>query len=1491
MNDDPGIKVDNPDQISLINNLTLQHLLTPNEFTGTVYSPTESLVDLFRTFLGIQASDRIRKIDFDPDYLEHIEQRVAAPEVEKRVSGMLYDGDEKHPVSLSGRLAFFKRICRIVLDDFESRRPGQLPDISTLEPGHAIFSFAGELWSSGACAFREQSFWIAGFLLYSELKKAPMPGRPEQLFPLPPLMMLPNDQDLGKPLAKLLAEQTGSTLFEKLVRHLHLDVMHLDSGHFRTLTPNEILVRNAPASLRHTKDLVRGVILDRPPGAALSALTSSRAFKTLATRLAEALEWTPSTDTPETMTSPCQRLLLEALMDVFYPPQERRVNFILNYYLFYKGNEDLSFAEIRIDLDNDTRDTLKCALADAQLVNELLLRRFAPELLLTDVPADFSYQATPRWVNLRHGLALCDPARALSFGELEALPMQRTRAAQTQEEKNGIVSLLNDAILAWADDAEIVPAKRHYTINDIYTATRAFTLLCDRNLLQLVPNRVYGAQRNLMAAGIDPGAQVQGQLIRIAYSELESYLDNGTHYRHARLADKSLPDATRQFHADFDHYLKEAEAILKRATRMFLHDLPALDKKRLFEGKVALYAANWKEYIGSDEPHLYRESDWRLRRGNLGCVIHAHSQDEHFIYEVFPLVNSFLRYRLSPKDAANLANPNLIQPVMGSVARLEYSSYNHGLPYQADFPTIAHLETVQGNTVEERIVHCMTHDIFLFHHDRLRENCMSLTVAESRRKKRAEAPFEAIWQNIKNIVPFVGCFDVRDGADAASCLLDVIPELGRPLAAASRTVKSTLKTINTVGKNHPVMPIMTYRLLMQGIDHSARELKEVARRFANARASIPTYRSAILRSPPQPAIWQPATPMDKLTQVDGVSHVAIRNTGTPQNADYRQVDLHTGKTYGPRLVRFPSPHDPAGEPAYLSMRETIVSGQYPGCAPVQRTADDAYGIRVAADCEVHILYREQGLVDIRIDDVIYRLDTSQDTPFIRRLDLDTSAYRTQQLTESPRQCRPKRDLFQVCTAPLTLKTKPPEVNLNAGSSRQQQAAVAFTLREYRPVEILVELPGRAPQPLPVMVMEGHFQKWIDNIAPAKGRKPEQVIGKKLCVLTPEEKAALNLPDKPVYLEQITGTLLARHPLPENASNDFISWIDKLFPTIEFKQIAEGIEDSRVLRGVKVGDDIMIEPDHGVFYRAPLGQGDTILFTRVTDPAVIKTYLIPSEHLHFLANRFHAKQDIDNVAKLLFDMQQHTGRRYGDISYAQYLQRYQRRRLCTELEEEAVLILSGAAEQEQYVEMARNLIPDFKKITLQPEARQASICQVLNNLLPARNRTLSSSALRLDTIAQFASANAISRHINLSNLAYAAIETPSGQRMVIYALAGGKRAKKIHLKIDEPRKTIGDVTYIDARAVMQTRAPDPKYTSLPTLRRENTLVVRQHDRQLDSERLIATVMNDELKHDNAMRIHFFTLMDTCGSCGGFVLPRLRLDYPMAEFSVTYMLDYP
>ncbi|RML39567.1 hypothetical protein ALQ95_01590 [Pseudomonas syringae pv. ribicola] len=90
--------------------------------------------------------------------------------------------------------------------------------------------------------------------------------------------------------------------------------------------------------------------------------------------------------------------------------------------------------------------------------------------------------------------------------------------------------------------------------------------------------------------------------------------------------------------------------------------------------------------------------------------------------------------------------------------------------------------------------------------------------------------------------------------------------------------------------------------------------------------------------------------------------------------------------------------------------------------------------------------------------------------------------------------------------------------------------------------------------------------------------------------------------------------------------------------------------------------------------------------------------------------------------------------------------------------------------------------------------------------------------------------------------------------------------------------------------MAGRQPDPGFTSLPVIRDVDHLVVRSFGRYLDSERLIATVLKDDMASTKLTHIKVFTVMDTCRSCGGFVLPRLKLDFPDAQFSVTYLKPY-
>ncbi|MNG97346.1 hypothetical protein D3C79_564570 [compost metagenome] len=150
--------------------------------------------------------------------------------------------------------------------------------------------------------------------------------------------------------------------------------------------------------------------------------------------------------------------------------------------------------------------------------------------------------------------------------------------------------------------------------------------------------------------------------------------------------------------------------------------------------------------------------------------------------------------------------------------------------------------------------------------------------------------------------------------------------------------------------------------------------------------------------------------------------------------------------------------------------------------------------------------------------------------------------------------------------------------------------------------------------------------------------------------------------------------------------------------------------------------------------------------------------------------------------------------------------------------------------------------------------------------------------------------ALRQHLYPVNLAFASVTLKDHSRVVFFALSGSPGRRALHI-IPTPRLTPA-VDYVDARQINQFFPPDPRFTELPILRRADFLWTRVHKRHLDAERHIASALNRRLlhRHTEVERIDVFTMLDSCRSCGGFVLPRLRLDYPQAEFSVTWMLDY-
>ncbi|WP_329609589.1 deaminase domain-containing protein, partial [Pseudomonas syringae] len=216
----------------------------------------------------------------------------------------------------------------------------------------------------------------------------------------------------------------------------------------------------------------------------------------------------------------------------------------------------------------------------------------------------------------------------------------------------------------------------------------------------------------------------------------------------------------------------------------------------------------------------------------------------------------------------------------------------------------------------------------------------------------------------------------------------------------------------------------------------------------------------------------------------------------------------------------------------------------------------------------------------------------------------------------------------------------------------------------------------------------------------------------------------------------------------------------------------------------------------------------------------------------------------------------------------------------------------------FVVLAKIIIPDFLRVIDRTAEEKAGIVEILNNLLPVQESSLPApskawSALTVEKIGTSNAARSIGRQINGANLSYIEVVTEEEQRIVYYALSAGERARDVKLRIDvvgEAEQMINGVIYRDARALMSDVPPDPGFTSLPVIRDANTVRVREFGRYHDSERLIATVIKRDMQGRSLRSMNVFTLMDTCRSCGGVVLPRLKLDFPGASFSVTFLRNY-
>ncbi|KPW69825.1 hypothetical protein ALQ64_04966 [Pseudomonas cannabina] len=650
-----------------------------------------------------------------------------------------------------------------------------------------------------------------------------------------------------------------------------------------------------------------------------------------------------------------------------------------------------------------------------------------------------------------------------------------------------------------------------------------------------------------------------------------------------------------------------------------------------------------------------------------------------------------------------------------------------------------------------------------------------------------------------------------------------------------------------------------------------------------------------------------AEPASKIVMVDGRADVVVRDLGTLEQPDFRLSDPRSGAAFGKKLTQVAQGE--RMEFSVFSAQERISPEHYPPIAPVTEVEyGTACEVRIVERCNVRAIEREGGVFDILVDDQIYHIDANAPDAALRKLAVEKLSLRSTLLQETERLCRVRRNLIEIpCTQGVKLATPAPEPIIDGSTSPKRTGKYpsnAMDAREFGLDRLSLGADAEASS-IDVFVNEGKFCKWADSVEPLASTS---AAVKRVVPLSEAERALLALPETPVYLPELRGALARAGllGLPENFPMDDALWIYAHIPVINIGPIASDIADARALRGIRLeidGDNwIFIEPDTGLFYKAPISvdEAPDLRFSRVTEAEEINEYIRVSEQYRLVREFPGAEQDQENIARLLFDLLDDSARADWHVSwgepvthYDDYVQWCTANQKPNDLLTFAANIMSGEEIQKKFVTLARNSIPDFKKITLRSLPDQQHTVEVLNQLLPTQGSPVKWEKLTLESIVTPKAPKLIMKQVRGANLSFLQAYTESGDRIVYYALSGGNKAKDLKLQLDVAESTervIDGVIYRDARARMAGRQPDPRFTSLPVIRDVDHLVVRSFGRYLDSERLIATVFKEDMASTKLTHIKVFTVLDTCRSCGGFVLPRLKLDFPDAQFSVTYLKPY-
>ncbi|WP_367345635.1 deaminase domain-containing protein [Stenotrophomonas bentonitica] len=618
-----------------------------------------------------------------------------------------------------------------------------------------------------------------------------------------------------------------------------------------------------------------------------------------------------------------------------------------------------------------------------------------------------------------------------------------------------------------------------------------------------------------------------------------------------------------------------------------------------------------------------------------------------------------------------------------------------------------------------------------------------------------------------------------------------------------------------------------------------------------------------------------ATPSLAEAKLEDGSVVLVAARGTA----WHRYDVFSGKPYGPRLDTF------------------AFANELPPIIPVQHTDE---GLHVAlGDTPAQFLDHGNDDWEVLIGARSYRLN-AQRTAF-ELTDAGEQRGPSGQWHELATHCRPRRSLVAIpCAQQSRLRFTPDASNgLHLDQLPPERVdGIAAATREFT-----LDLAHTSPdsgETLRLMVHDGQVCSWDPS---AHTAAPQ------LVPLSADQLEALGLPAAVTYPDTLEGTLSDQRTfgLPDGIAEEHVGRLETELPVVDLGALLPGVNDARRVRGIPVASPFLrglcIEPDDGVFYHAQMtGAGQTAFhFTRLRpdrDKGAIDAFLAESQRRRLQMMRPYLEQDQRNIAKLKFAyakpmLPPTLAERYP--TYEAYAADRAAQGRSNAMLTFADQILTGRSSQRSFVAEARRLVPDWQALTTASEEERASVAAILNALLPA---TGGKGILPPVTAASLALPDAgrpILKHLNGANLALGEVVDKDGKRTIYYALSRGKRARRIFLNA---HPDLGDGTrFVDAREAMRGVEPPHTLTSLPVLLDSNGERVLGSGRYVrpkeflrgdDSEPAIASCIAQD---QTAVSFRLFSLLDTCDSCGGVVVPQLRARFPEATpFSVRYLQQY-